>query len=316
MLHIPKRWIIILFVWLIMVVPVSYGESYEQMNSEVVNKVQVVPEQPIVRLAMTAAFVSQAGLEVYEHITNYLSGKTGQEFEFVTDFSYSTINAMLEDGAINFGFVCGLPYVIKSERALPTVELVVAPIMKLSHYNNKPKYFSYVIVRNDSKYESFADLKGCVYVYNDKISNCGYNMPRARLIELEETDGFFDKVIRSGSHEESIRMVALGMADASSVDSLVFDYDIARNPEYASQVKIIEKLGPVGIPPLVSSTLTDPEIVRKVQKILLEMNNDPQGRIILDESFINRFEEVDDSNYDDIRRMKKLAEDARFLEIK
>ncbi len=44
--------------------------------------------------------------------------------------------------------------------------------------------------------------------------------------------------------------------------------------------------------------------------------NDPVGRSILGEALIARFEAVGDSNYDDIRRMKKMAEDMGFTEMK
>ena len=308
----PKFWMISLAFGLMVFGSTGFGAKSEETKKVVESEVQIKP----IRLAMTDAFVSEAGIEVYERIVKYLSDKTGLEFEFVTGFSYSTVDAMLNDGAASLGFVCGLPYVLNRERIFPTIRLVVAPIMKLSHYNDQPKYFSYVIVHEDSKFENFSDLKGCTYVYNDKISNSGYNMPRVHLIELGKIHGFFGKVLRSGSNEESIRMVALGMADASCVDSLVLDYDIVRNPEYARQVKVIEKLGPAGIPPLVASTMTDPELVKTVQKIMVEMKDDPQGRVILKEALVDRFEVVDDSNYDDIRLMKKIAEKMGFLEIK
>ncbi len=265
---------------------------------------------------MTAAFVSESGVTVYERICKYLSDRIGLEFVLVKGFSYSVVNGMLDSGAVDMGFVCGLPYVLKKELPSPTVRLVVAPVMKQSQYNNQPKYFSYVIAHIDSEFKSFGDLKGCNYVYNDEISNSGYNMPRARLVELGETHGFFGKVFRSGSHEESIRMVALGQADASSVDSLVLDYDIVKNPKFTQLVKVIEILGPAGIPPLVASIKMEPEHIEMVKKILLEMKDDQQGTAILDDAFIDRFEVVDDTNYDDIRWMKKLAESAEFLEIK
>jgi hypothetical protein len=46
------------------------------------------------------------------------------------------------------------------------------------------------------------------------------------------------------------------------------------------------------------------------------MHEDPRGRAILDEGFLERFAEVTDADYDGLRAMKKVAEDARFLEIK
>jgi phosphonate transport system substrate-binding protein len=46
------------------------------------------------------------------------------------------------------------------------------------------------------------------------------------------------------------------------------------------------------------------------------MHEDPRGRQILDEAFLDRFAEVTDADYDGLRAMKKAAEDARFLEIR
>ena len=265
---------------------------------------------------MSAAFVSEAGLPVYGRFVDYLAKTLDTECTLVSGFSYSAISAMLDAGAVDMGFICGLPYVLKRDTASPTVVLLAAPVMKAARYNDVSKYYAYVIVHKNSRCASFADLEGCTYAYNDKESNSGYNLPRARLIELGATHGFFAKLVRSGSHEESIRMVATGKADASSVDSLVFDYDLAKHSAYAREVKIIETLGPAGIPPVVASTKL-PVIVRKrVRSALIGMKDDPMGRRILDDALIARFEAVDDSNYDDIRRMKKMAEGAGFTELK
>lgn len=311
-----RFWLVSLAFWVVIFGSSGCNEKIDYTVEAVENEVDVNNDRPKIRIAMTAAFVSESGVRVYENICKYLSDKTGLEVVLVKGFSYSIVNAMLDSGAVDMGFVCGLPYVLKRELPSSPVRLVVAPVMKSSQYNNQPKYFSYVIVRNDSESKSFGDLKGCNYVFNDEISNSGYNMPRARLVELGETHGFFGKLFRSGSHEESIRMVALGQADASSVDSLVFDYDIVRNPEFARQVKIIERLGPAGIPPLVASITMESEHVDMVKKILVQMKRDYKGKAILDEALIDRFEVVDDGNYDDIRQMKRLAEDAEFMEIK
>lgn len=265
---------------------------------------------------MSAAFVSESGLPVYDRIVDYLAKTLGIDCEFVSGFSYSTINSMLAAGTVDVGFVCGLPYVLERDKENPTVELLAAPVMKAARYKDAPQYYSYVIVHKNSRYASFADLKGCNYAYNGKLSHTGYNMPRARLIELGETNGFFGKLLHSGSHEESIRMVATGEADASSVDSLVLDHDLARHPAYAREVKIIETLGPAGSPPVVASTKLPAALRRRIRDALIGMKNDPVGRSILDDALIARFETVDDSNYDDIRRMRKLADEAGFLEIR
>jgi len=273
-------------------------------------------DQAPIRVVMAAAFVSEAGIGVYDEIFRYLGEKLEREVEYISGFSYSTINAMLDSGLVDVGFICGLPYIMKRDKPQPSVELLLAPVSKGSIYKDMPIYYSYIIAHKDSKFDSFSEFKGSRFVYNDEISNSGYNMPRAHLIGMGETSGFFGKVIRSGSHDESIRMVALGEADVSAVDSLVYDYDQAKNPRYTHQTKIVEILGPAGIPPVVISTKTPLSLRQKIQDTLLGMKDDPAGKVILDKALVDRFTIVDDSNYDGIRKSLKQAEDSGYRVIR
>jgi phosphonate transport system substrate-binding protein len=268
------------------------------------------------QLALSAAFVSEKGTAVYKDIASYMAAKLGQPCEVISGLSYGTINQGLEKGTLDMAFVCGLPYVMLHDRPQPAAHLVVAPVMHESRYRDRPKYFSDLIVRKDSRFRSFADLQGCRYVYNDELSNSGYNMPRHRLVTAQKTAGFFGRVLRSGSHEESIRMVATGEADASYVDSLVIDYDRAKHPEYASQVRVVESLGPAGICPLVCSAKISEEMRTRIQSILKAMHQTPEGKRILEQALVTRFDAVGDDNYDDIRKMKTVAETAGFRKIK
>ena len=267
-------------------------------------------------IAMTAAFVSESGTHVYEEITSYLGKKLNREVTFVTGLSYNTVNEMIDENIIDLAFVCGLPYTMKYDKPDPTVRLLAAPVMRAARYQDRPIYYSDVIVHKNSPFKHFKDLRGAVFVYNDEISNSGYNMPRAHLISLNETKGFFGKVLRSGSHEESIRMVAEGKAQASAVDSLVLDYDRLHNPKFVSQVRIIKSLGPAAIPPVVASTALPAKEYRQIQDILLGMSHDPEGREILDKVGVKRFDKVTDDFYDNIRAMRDLAEQAGFSQIR
>jgi phosphonate transport system substrate-binding protein len=268
-----------------------------------------------IRIAMSAAFVSESGIGVYQQIADYVTRKTGLQTEFVSGLAYGTINDMLQDGTLHCGFICGMPYVLLHDRPQPVAQLVVAPIMKAPRYQGQPKYFSDLIVRKDSPYQSIQDLKGKTYVYNDELSNSGYNMPRFRLLQLGLTHGFFGKVIRSGSHEESIRMVAAGEADASFVDSLVLDFDLEKGFGHAREVRVLESVGPAGVCPLAASSKMPAELRDRLQQTLAHMHEDPEGRKILDEALLERFAVVDDSNYDDIRAMMEAADKAGFTKL-
>ena len=273
-------------------------------------------EQDTIKVVMAAAFVSDQGIGIYSDMFRYLGNKLNTEVEFISGFSYETINQMLDSGMVDIGFICGLPYVMKKDEAKSNIELLVAPVMKNKKYHDSPVYYSYVIVNKKSQYQNFTDLKGSHFAYNDEISNSGYNMPRAHLIDLDKTSGFFAKVSRSGSHEESIRMVATGEADASAIDSLVYDYDYLYNPVYVNKTRIIQVLGPAGIPPVVIAAKTPKHIKNKIKNILINMSEDTEGKKILDKALVDRFVEVSDDNYDSIRLMKKKSLDSGYTVIR
>lgn len=275
----------------------------------------VSTEQEPIRIVMSAAFVSDAGLDIYNDIFNYVGEKLNREIEFVSGFSYEAINTMLDTGMVDIGFICGLPYTMKKDTKKPVVELLLAPVMKDPKYKNKPIYYSFIIVHKDSQFHNFGDLKDSHFVFNDEISNSGYNMPRAHLIEIGETSGFFKKVSRSGSHEESIRLVALGKADVTAVDSLVYDYDVLNNPKYTQLTKILKILGPAGIPPIVVSSKMPLHLRNKIQDILIGMKNDQKGKSILNKALVDRFIKPVDSNYDSIREMYKKSKESHYKVI-
>lgn len=163
------------------------------------------PQKPY-RLAMSAAFVSEEGMPVYRQLAWWLSKKCGHEIEFIDGLGYATINQMLDAGAVDLAFVCGYPYVLLKDRPKSRIELLVAPVPSAPRYQGKPEYFSDLIVRKESTFKRLDDLRGKTYIYNEEISNSGYNMARYRLGLQDKANGFFGKVLRSGSHEESIRM--------------------------------------------------------------------------------------------------------------
>jgi len=279
-----------------------------------------------IKMVVTAAFVSDKGLPIYEDLAKYLGKKTGRDAKVVSGLSYDESDKLLNQGIIQLGFVCGLPYTHAKQAG--TYRLLAIPVMAMKKgtfpdvpgYENIPhKYFSYTIVRKDSPLKSWQDLRGHSYAYNEQNSNSGYNMPRYKLVQLgvKSWQDWFSKISVSGSHEESIRLVASGAVDASSVDSLVLDYDRSiKNPD-ALNVKVIEVLGypkGAGIVPVVISNKADPKMAHDIQAALLNMHHDPEGRRILQKALILRFDLPDDKNYDDIRMMEQAAKKSGFID--
>ena len=98
-------------------------------------------EEKLITIAMTAAFVSEEGADIYAKISDYFGKKTGIETNFLTGLSYSTVNAMVEAGATDIAFVCGYPYILAHDgKEMPPMELLVAPVMEAELYEDQPVY--------------------------------------------------------------------------------------------------------------------------------------------------------------------------------
>jgi phosphonate transport system substrate-binding protein len=239
---------------------------------------------------------------------DYLSAHAGVRATLVAGVPWQEQGRMLDQDQAEVGFICGLPYVRKVER----FELLAAPVMQGARYLGRPVYFSDVVVRYDSPFRSFADLRGATWAYNEPGSFSGYVGPLAHLAALGERSGYFERAVESGAHLRSLELIAEGTVDASAIDTTVMELELRRRPELADQFRAVETIGPSPIPPLVVARGVAAEIKQRLRDALLRMHEDGEGQAILSDGMIARFVAVHDADYDDIRRKALSAEEVSF----
>ncbi len=258
-----------------------------------------------------ATFLAPVARVAYQAVAEHLERTLGRPVILVDGASFG----QFAEGSVDAGFICGLPYVQLTREHPAPVELLAAPVLVGARYRDEPIYFSDVIVRADSDFRDFADLRGASWAFNDVDSHSGYNITRYHLLELGETQGFFGRVVEAGAHQRSIRLVADGRVDASAIDSQVLALVLGSDPELASRLRAIEVLGPSPIQPVVAATRLPAELKRELSAALLLMNADPRAKEGLGSGLVERFVEVHDSHYDPIRRMLEAAEQAGFMTL-
>lgn len=258
-----------------------------------------------------ATFLAPNMWPVYAYLAGRMEERLGLPVQLVVGASFDQFAA----GEIEAGFICGLPYVQLTRQRPPPVELLAAPVLEGERYQGKPVYFSDVIVARNSPFQSFADLRGRSWAYNDPDSHSGYNITRYKLIQMGEKGGFFGRVVEAGFHQRAIRMVAAGEVDASAIDSQVLAIELRDHPELAERLRIIEALGPASIQPVVAARQLGDELKAGLQAALLEMGADPAAQEPLAYGFVEHFTRVRDEDYDDIRAMVAAAEAAGCLTL-
>ena len=240
-------------------------------------------------------------------ISHYVSERTSIQTKLIDDITWQERGRVLDAGTIDVAWICGLLYVLKADQPASGIELLVAPVMQGDRYKNRPIYFSDVVVHLDSHFQTFADLRGATWAYNEPGSHSGYNLVRYHLASLGEKSAYFGNVIESGAHLTSLGMILERQVDASAIDSIVLELELQRRPALNTAMRVIDSLGPSPIPPLVILKSLPQETRKALRELLLRMHEDPHGQAILANLQIARFAYVEDKDYDAIRDMARKA---------
>ena len=249
---------------------------------------------------------------VYEFMLRYAGERLGVAFDLAAGERYEDLSGG------DLSFVCGLPYVLRTPpRQVPApMEALVAPVLTDPRCAGKPIYFSDVIVRRDSPFQTFADLRGCRWAYNEPESQSGYGITRYTLLRRGETGGFFGEVIEAGFHQRAIQMVLDGEIDAAAIDWQVLAVERRDHPDVSEQLRVIDAFGPSTIQPVAVAPHLPDDLKAGLRAVFTTMHDDPAARAVLERGFIERFVAVTDSDYDDIRAMLAACEAADFLILK
>lgn len=249
---------------------------------------------------------------IFEKVASYIGGQLGITTKVIVDQPWRIREELLDSGEIDIAWICGYPYIKKVNRDFHPITLLAAPVMSAPRYQNRPIYFSDVIVHEQSLYQSFKDLRGASWAYNEPGSHSGYILTCYHLATMGGTSSYFGHIVEAGSHQNAIDLIVNRQVDASSIDSTVLEIELQRHPGLAKQIRVIETLGPSPIPPWVISQDVPPKIQDQIRKILLDMHRDPLGNEILKSGKLARFTRVFDKDYDPIREMANKAEGVKL----
>ena len=252
----------------------------------------------------------QAAIAEYfvQQVTDYLAARLNLPTRFINDILWQARQAQLDAGQIDVGWICSAPYVRRIDQRSADIELLAAPVMAATRYNNQPVYFSDVVVRHDSAYQRFADLRGGLWAYNERKSYSGYEVVRHYLATQHLDGHFFGAVIESGAHQRSVEMILAGETDASAIDCTVLELLYDRQPALRHRLRVIQVLGPSPIPPWVIGRQVAPALRESIRTVLLAMHTDPVGQVILQGGQTACFARVNDADYHLTRERLRLAE--------
>jgi phosphonate transport system substrate-binding protein len=221
--------------------------------------------------------------------------------------TYSEVNELLRHGTVQVAIICTGAYLHARVDKIP-LEVIAVPV-----YSEGPVYHSFIIVRAESGITSMWGLKGRSFAFSDPLSLSGHYYPISLLLDQKvEPYTFFSHITFTYSHNGNMKAVLDGIADGAAVDSLVYNFEVLRNPGIGKKLRVIHQSPPLGINPVVVPTSIDLSLRERLREAFIGMNGSPEGQKLLSALGIVRFDIPPPTLYDSVSEL--FAKVRRYLE--
>lgn len=259
--------------------------------------------EPVLRVAIAPVVSPEKSLKTYQGLVNYLAEKLDREPVFLQGGAYEQVNDLVRNRQCEIALVCTYAF-IRGEEDFAMEALAVPVIGGNDHYH------SHIIVPRSSGAASLLDLRGKRFGAVNRLSNSGYLYPMVWLEEHgEDSQTFFGgNLVITGSHDRSVRQVALQRVDGAAVDSLVYEQMLDEDPSLAEKTKIIHTSPEFGMPPVVAPHDLAEDLKGDILSLLLRMHDDRKGREVLSPLRFDRFIRPRDGLFDSVRENSKYLE--------
>tara|TARA_B100001248_G_scaffold58374_1_gene39480 strand:- start:277 stop:1134 length:858 start_codon:yes stop_codon:yes gene_type:complete len=238
----------------------------------------------------------------YTNLIKFVNKLTGFEITFikVTDYN-AAVEAMRADRA-HIAWYGGKTYIKAAEIA--NAEAFAAGVRP---GEKDAGYYTYFVVRNESKIKKFSEIKGKVLSLNSIGSTSGDLIPQVELAKINlsiKNKKDFKNVFYAGSHDACLLAVINKKADVCGMSSRNYEARLADNTFNKEDVRIIHKSDKVPPPPLAYSKKIPIEDRKKIKSAVLEAHK--YGEIGGYGGKMSHYISVEDADYDVLRNVVKL----------
>ena len=242
----------------------------------------------------------------YVSLIKIVNKLTGFKINFikVTDYN-AAVEAMRADRA-HIAWYGGKTYIKAAE--LANAEAFAAGVRP---GEEDAGYYTYFVVRNDSKIKKFLEVEGKILSLNSIGSTSGDLIPQVELAKINlsiKNKKHFKNVFYAGSHDACLLAVINKKADICGMSSRNFEARLADGTFNKIDVRIIHKSDKVPPPPLAYSKKIPIEDRKKIKSAVLEAHK--YGEIGGYGGKMSHYISVEDSDYDVLRNV------VRFLNTK
>ncbi len=249
-------------------------------------------------------------LKRFYPLTSYLSQKLGVDFE-VVPVDTQDFSERFAAGEFEFTHTNSLVYLIMHEESQ----------LQLLATEKRGRYGSYtsgsIIARKGSGIKTLADLKGKRMVFGPQLAPSGflaqYDTMLQGGIDPEKDIAYYAIPAGSFKHEKVVYGVYFGQYDVGTAPSLDLELMTGAGKITADDFNIVAESPIIPYCTFGASKDLDPTLVENFRKALVELtekdvvNYQGEELKVLASAWIDGYETLEDSDYDQLRAMAKRA---------
>jgi len=191
-------------------------------------------------------------------------------------------------------FMCGLPYSL----ATPRPALVVAPIPSPQAYGGRACYWTDVVVRADSPFQTLEQTFGHRLALTTPESQSGYAALLHALMPYGGDKPLYREIIEPRfTPLSALTAVIENKAEVAPLDSYALALLGKYAPDLTGQVRVIKSTEPTAVPALVASGTAS----AKVTAAFLAADATPSTRLLMDQLLLRSFARPEVRAYDALR---------------
>jgi ABC-type phosphate/phosphonate transport system substrate-binding protein len=169
------------------------------------------------------------------------------------------------------------------------------------------EYSSLVVVGEDCRYDDVLEMHGTVAVINGSESHSGMSTLR-QLVAPKHIDGhFFNSIMISGAHVESLGMLRRREADVAAIDCVTYALLSLHQPEVLTGTRVLGLTYHSPAPPYVTRSDYGDSLVERFRTALFRAFADPALTSARQALFIKEIEWVDIDRYHKISEIEDNA---------
>jgi len=264
--------------------------SHKKVFQEKVLVIGLVPEQNIFHQR-----------ERYEPLADYLSKKVGVKIKLESLLRHGNGVDKFISAGMDGAFLGSFAYALAHSQS--GVEVLARP----EYLDGASTSHGLIFVRRDSSIRTAKDMRGKSFAFVDKATIAGYLLPKGYFEKcgINHYKAYLGETYFAGTHEDAIIDVLKEKADIGSAKNTIYERMAENDNRIKNELLILEKSPDVPETSLAVRKDLDDSIKKKLKGALINMHNDPDGRIVLRNFGACRFIETTDKDYEPVYKYVK-----------